>query len=284
MTPASTCFHRSHLDYEATLTDQDTTSAPVAAPVAPAAPAKTPNKIGLVALILAGVAFLLAVIPATSFIAWVPAVAAIIVGIVGLTRKGQKKGSSITAISIGVVAWIIAIVVATATALSAVGTAIEESDAAPTSAAPADAEPADAAGEEDEPAAEEAGIGTAVTSDSGVTYTVSAMECGLTTAGEEFLSETPAGQFCEVRATVANGGSESMNLSTANVKGYINGASYEANGTVSKFGADLFATDINPGLSVDTVLYFDVPADSTLELVEFSEIFSLDKSVVIRVG
>ena len=268
------------------MTDQETTSAPAAGPVTPATPPKAPNKMGLIALIVAGVAFLLAVIPPTSFIAWLPAVAAIILGIVGLTRKGQKKGTSIAAISIAVIAWIIAIVIATATALSAVGTAIEEAEAAPTAAAPAPAEeePAAEAPAEEAPASEEAGIGTAVTSESGVAYTVSAMQCGLTTAGEEFLSETAAGQFCEVRATVANNGSETLNFSASNVKGYIGQASYEVNNTVSKFGDDLFATDINPGLSADVVIYIDIPADSTLELIEFSELFSLDDSVVIRVS
>ncbi len=91
----------------------DTATAEPAPPpsAGPAAP-KQPNVLGLIGLILAIVGFVLAVIPFVAAFAWLLTLPALVLGIVGLTRKGQKKLTSILALAISTVAWIIAVVVA----------------------------------------------------------------------------------------------------------------------------------------------------------------------------
>jgi hypothetical protein len=263
------------------MTDTAPPPAPAPAPVPgqPSAPKKAPNVVGLVALALAVVTLLLAVIPPTSFIAWIPAVAAIVVAIIALTRKNQTKGMAIAAIIVAPIAWIIAIVVALSATVMAVDTAIKDSGSGVTTT-----EESAATDGADAPASEQpatVGIGTPVTSGSKMTYTVAGMTCGLDKAGNEYYPEVASGQFCEVKTTIANGGSETFDMYTSNVKAFIDGSEYEPNAVASTFGQDSFGTSINPGLSIETVLYFDVPKDKTLQTIEFSEAFTFDDAVAI---
>lgn len=261
------------------------TSPPAASAPAPDAP-RSRNTVGLIALSVAILAIILAAVPPTSFIAWLPALAAIILAIVALTRKGQKKGAAIAAIIIGPVAWIIAIVVATSSALLAVGTAIEEADTAPSIAAEPDSTaPADeSAGETDAaPVEEEASIGDTVTTADGVGFTVSAITCGIPTAGPEFLVETAVGQFCEIRLNLANGSNEAVSLFSSDFTAFIGKAEYEANSIASTFGTDSFTTDVNPGLAVDGVVYIDIPAGAALEYVKYNPVFNFfDEGIIVR--
>lgn len=114
-----------------------TVPAPAPAPVAPVNP-KQKSPLGLAALITGGVAFIFAVIPVLSFIAWLPALAAIILGIIGLVQKNRRRGFAWAGIALGVVAWIVAIAVSIATfagAASSISESIESS--APIAASPA---------------------------------------------------------------------------------------------------------------------------------------------------
>lgn len=114
-----------------------TVPAPAPAPVAPVNP-KQKSPLGLAALITGGVAFIFAVIPVLSFIAWLPALAAIILGIIGLVQKNRRRGFAWAGIALGVVAWIVAIAVSIATfagAASSISESIESSS--PIAASPA---------------------------------------------------------------------------------------------------------------------------------------------------
>lgn len=253
-------------------------------PSAPASAPKGKNTIGLIALIVAGVAFLFAVIPATSFIAWLPALVAIVLAIIGLTRKGQKKGTSIAAIIVAPVAWIIAIIVALTATLFAVGDAIEDADTAPSSGTSVEQPVEGAEPETDAEAPAEAGIGDTVTNDDGVAFTVTAMACGIASAGEAPFDEQASGEFCEVKLSISNGSSEPLSISGADVAGFIGEASYEADTMTTKFGEDTYFTEVNPGLSTEGVLYFDVPAGQQLELVEFSTLFGFGDGLSVRVS
>ncbi|MDU0346628.1 MmpS family transport accessory protein [Microbacterium sp. KSW2-29] len=102
------------------------TSVPASAP-APAAPSpKQKNGVGLASLIVGAVAVVFAIIPIISFIAWLPALAAIVLGIVGLVLKNRVRGFAWAGLALGVVAWIIAIVVS-AVSLFGVAGAVSES-------------------------------------------------------------------------------------------------------------------------------------------------------------
>ncbi|WP_167140526.1 DUF4352 domain-containing protein [Diaminobutyricimonas sp. TR449] len=250
-----------------------------AAPAVPAQPTpKAKNTVGLIAMIVAIVSFIFAVIPATSFFAWIPAVVAIVLAIVGFTRKGQKKGTSIAAIIIAPAAWIIAIIVATAATVVGVADAIDKANDAPSSATVTEEE-ADA-----EAPAKEAAIGDTVTTEDGLDFVVTAMECGLAEAGEGFLAETAVGDFCKVSLTVANHGADATYFSVADVTGYIGEAAYDAHSSASSVNGQVLGASINPGLSATAELVFDVPDAAQLELVELSSNFGFDEAVVVRVS
>ncbi|RUQ98186.1 DUF4352 domain-containing protein [Labedella endophytica] len=256
---------------------------PFSYPTQPATPTpKAKNTIGLIALIVAIVAFVFAVIPPTSFIAWLPAVVAIVLAIIGLTRKDQKKGTSIAAIVIAPVAWIIAIIVALTATLFAVGDAIDEAGSAPSVGSSVE-EPTQGSDSEPE-APSEAVIGDAVVNDDGVSFTVTGMTCGLASAGEAPFDADASGEFCEVKLSVSNGSSEPISISGGDVKGFIGESSYEADTLTSSFGDDIYLADVNPGLSTEGVLYFDVPAGQQLELVELSTLFGFGDGVIVRVS
>lgn len=116
----------------------DSTFTPEIAPPAPAAK----SALTLWALIVAIVAIVSAIIPVLSFVAWVPAVVATILGIVGLVSKRPGRGKAITAVILGPVALLVAIVVSFGTI--AVGLSGASTTTKPNGVvdAPADAEPA----------------------------------------------------------------------------------------------------------------------------------------------
>lgn len=97
---------------------------PTTAPIPPVAPPpgagepaqrapRRSNPVGLVALILAVVALILAVLPVASFFAGLPALAAIVLGIIGLVLTGRRRGFALAGLILGAVALIVAIVVST---------------------------------------------------------------------------------------------------------------------------------------------------------------------------
>jgi hypothetical protein len=257
----------------------DVPPAPGTPPVPVAGP---PSKLlPILAAVFAGVGFLLA-IPAPG-VAWIFCVTAIVLAIVALVKRRQPRGLAIAAIIVAPIAWLIAIIVAVAGFASSVGDAIED--------APSVSQP-DATGDEDAGEADtgegagpkEAAIGDTVTNGDNVSFTVSAVTCGLATAGDnEYLQEAASGQFCEVRFTLANGSDESISVYSGDVTGTIGDATYEANDTASRFGDDYYSTDINPGLSADCIVYIDIPTDKKLEFVTYSPFFSFGGDVVIKV-
>jgi len=91
---------------------------PAPEPASPVPPApKASNGLGLAALIVAAVAFLFAVVPVLSFIAWLPALVAIGLAIPALIIKGRKRGTAIAGLIVAIVAWIVAIIVSVVSAL-----------------------------------------------------------------------------------------------------------------------------------------------------------------------
>jgi hypothetical protein len=234
-----------------------------------------PNKLGLVAIILAGVGFLFAILPPTSGLAWILLIPAVVLGIIGLNKKGQKKGTSLAALILGVVGWILSIIVFFASAVSLLGSAVDSAGDPPAVTSPD--------GQTDE-VADAAGIGDTVTSGEGVSFTVNAVTCGLATVGESFAEETAKGEFCEVKFTLLNGTDESINVSGYNFTGAIDTAEYDSNSVANKFGEDYFATDVNPGLSTDGAIYFDIPVGSALDTVTYAGLFTFDDDLTIKVS
>jgi len=259
-----------------------TETAPAPAPIPEAAPVSAaPNTIGLVAIIVAGVGFLLGIIPPTSGIAWILLIPAIVLAIIGLTRKGKKKGTSLAALIIGIVGWIVAIIVFLVSALFLVGDAI-------TSAV----DDVESGSESSETATEEVpeeavlpALGETVTTDEGNSFAITAVTCGLGNIGSEYLENIPSGQFCEVRFTLANGSDEPFSVYASDVSATIGTATYDSDeGVQNTFGGDYFGTEINPGLSIEGIMYFDIPVDKAIETITYKPTFSFDQPIVVAVS
>ncbi|MFP5290673.1 MAG: hypothetical protein ACLGH5_06790 [Actinomycetes bacterium] len=231
----------------------------------------TKNTIGLVALILAVVGALMAIVPATNGFSWLILLAALVLAIIGLTRKGQKKGTSIAALILSVVFWLISVVVGIGVIAAGVSESIESPPVAsePDSAPATEPDPDEGSEPAEEPAADVAGVGDSVTTDSGVAVTLASIENGVLPPNDFIVSEV-RGTLVAVTMSMTNGSSDSVAISTSSVFGYIGDAEYEA---AAVFGADsgewYVYEEINPGLTANFIAYFDVPADSALDTVKF---------------
>ena len=127
------------------------TPEPIPAPraTAPIAP-KPKGGLTLAALILGIVAIVCAVIPGLSFIAFVPALVALVLGIIGLATKAPGRGKALAGIILGPVAFVVAIIVSVAFIVGSVRSTVDEADPAPNAEAPAaeDPEPVEEVAEE----------------------------------------------------------------------------------------------------------------------------------------
>jgi len=140
---------------------------------APPAPAKG-GALTLWALIVAIVAIVAAIIPGLSFVAWLPAVAATILGIIGLVSKAASRGKAITAVILGPIALLVAIIVSVGTFAAGVSDALPSvsSGSETTVDEPAEEEPeATDVGTRENPAP--AGSTVVISDNSGETYEIS---------------------------------------------------------------------------------------------------------------
>ncbi|MPV37849.1 DUF4352 domain-containing protein [Georgenia subflava] len=183
---------------------------------------------------------------------------------------------------------IVLVIVALVALGQAVGNGGEEPDAVPSAAAPAapadsdatapgdvepadpgdgDGAPADEAAAETEvsaPDATAAGVGTPVR-DGKFEFTVTGIEPGVATVGNEFLNEQAQGQFVLVHLTVANIGDEAQAFYDGNQTLVDTaGREHSANTAAGIYleDNDMFFNDINPGNSVSGAVVFDIPVDA----------------------
>jgi hypothetical protein len=238
---------------------------------APTAQPPRRNLIGLIAMIIAIIGFIFAVIPVIAFIAWLPLLAAFVLSIIGLTRKGLSKGTSITAIILSVVGWIVSIIVS----LVLVGAALSSSDSTTV-------QPGSPSASASASASALPGIGAEVTNRDGVAFTVSAVQCGEKSAPQIIYGTVaPVGDFCQVDFTVKNGSQQSIDLSNSSLEGYIGTTKYDAADTAGHFGNDTLLSSLNPGLTTTATLYVDVPVGATLDTVQLNTSFGLGTAVTI---
>jgi len=135
------------------VSDRNTTPIPNPTPTLPSPTAEPRPKSGLAlaAMIVGIVAIIGAIIPGLSFVAFLPAIAALILGIIALVSKSAGRRKALTGVILGPIALIVAIGVSIATIVGGVGAQIAEPDQVP---APV-AEPTDAPTPDAPPAAEE---------------------------------------------------------------------------------------------------------------------------------
>ncbi len=138
--------------------------------------------------------------------------------------------------------------------------------------APDEAEPAD------EPAPEEAaapGIGTAVR-DGKLEFTVTSVETGVATVGDQYLNEQAQGQFVLVHMTVTNIGDAAQMFDGSSQKLVDTaGREHSADSSAAIYlgDANSFLTDVNPGNSVEGTVVFDVPADAVPATISLHDSF-----------
>ena len=99
---------------------------PQAAPTAPST-ARQKNTVGLVAIIASFLGFIFACIPGAFIVGWILLLVGFILGIIAVTRNGQKKGTGIAAIVLSVVGTIVGVIVFLVVATGAVSDAVDES-------------------------------------------------------------------------------------------------------------------------------------------------------------
>ncbi|MBO0982317.1 MmpS family transport accessory protein [Rathayibacter sp. SD072] len=164
-------------------------------PASTATPAtKRSNGLGLAALIVGAVAFLFGVIPFLSFIAWLPALVAIGLGIAGLVVKHRKRLFAWIGLALGILAIIVGTVVSIASVAGVaqgISDAIETSTAAPL---PEATTPAETAPSTEESAPAEAAAGTVklqyeVTSDAATAGNITYLTYANGQSGQESATE-----------------------------------------------------------------------------------------------
>lgn len=106
------------------------------------APSKKPSRLSLVALIVGIVAFVCAIIPGLSFFAFLPAFAALGLGIAALVMKTPGRGKAIAGLILGPIALMIAIIVSVAAIAGGVASTVDQAKPQPLVESPAPAAPA----------------------------------------------------------------------------------------------------------------------------------------------
>lgn len=112
------------------------------------------------------------------------------------------------------------------------------------------------------------GIGEESTTPAGVSLRVDEMECGLDSAGAG--TPPPSGEYCSVTFTVTNDGTEAIDVLTTDLHGHVGDTTYEAVTEFGRLGDDMSTATVLPGSAIDGVLFFDVPAGSSLDTLSIT--------------
>lgn len=209
-------------------------------------PSKQGNRFGLIALILAAVGFLFAIIPATAGFAWLFTLPAVVLGIIGLTRKGAKKGTSIAAIVVSTVAWLIAVIVVLSSVLSGVNAAVQSQDSGGVVADESvEEEPA-----QDEPAVEEPAVEEPLVE-------------------EPVVEEPTEPALTLAQQNAVRSGESYLDFSGFSRSGLIDQLEYEGYTTEeATFAVDSIAPDWNAEAAQSAESYLEFSAFSRQELVD----------------
>lgn len=122
--------------------------------------------------------------------------------------------------------------------------------------------------------AETTGIGSPA-ADGKFTFTVNSFECGEKTLGTNQFTRTKAqGEFCIAEVTVENTGDESQLMDGSSQFLYIGDKQYSADSDAifaDERAEAFFIEEINPGLSVDGIIVWDVPVGSKPDRLELHD-------------
>lgn len=112
-------------------------------------------------------------------------------------------------------------------------------------------------------------------SDGQFTFTVHSFECGEKTLGKNrFLKAKAKGEFCIAEVTVENTGDKSQLMDGSSQYLYIGDKEYSADSDAifaDKRAEAFFVEEINPGLSVEGIIVWDVPVGSNPDRLELHD-------------
>jgi hypothetical protein len=213
------------------------------------------NGIGLVALGLAILGFIFAALLITAGIAWMLLLPAIVLGVVGLTRKNRRKGTSLAAIIVAVVALILSLVgfrlpVGIGGASDGGPGILNNSGVNPFSVITDGLTPGGSPGEVG---------GSTVDGTGGLVVGVTSVDCHTPLATVTGLNIT--GEVCAVTIDVTNNGSDVVNIDSSNVTANVDGNGYLADADLAD-GAVLSA-DVGSGESASGIVYVNLPSGSS---------------------
>lgn len=105
-------------------------------------------------------------------------------------------------------------------------------------------------------------------------FTVTNVECGVETIGDDFLSADAQGQFCLISLTVANISDDAQTFSDFSQVAFDAAErEFSTDSAASLYIGDgnSFLNEINPGNSVEGIIVFDIPLDAELVLLELHD-------------
>ena len=117
------------------------------------------------------------------------------------------------------------------------------------------------------------------------TFVVESFECGETEVTRGAVSQTANGEFCFLKLTVSNTGQEGRHF-LAGVQGlftYAGGRLTPSTEATALDNAEALNEEINPGLSIDATVIFDVADSDEIEFAHLKDA-PLSKGVKVRLG
>lgn len=117
-------------------------------------------------------------------------------------------------------------------------------------------------------------------------FVVTSVECGVSRIGGAYVYRDAQGQFCLVRLTVTNIGSQPQMFDASYQRAYnAAGQQYDTDGLAGFYLDEddrAFLEDINPGNSVKATLVFDIPPGAAIAKLELHDsMFSFGVTVVV---
>jgi hypothetical protein len=113
-------------------------------------------------------------------------------------------------------------------------------------------------------------------SDGKFTFTVNSAKCGIPSVGDTAngLGATAQGQFCDVNMKIANTSSQSQDFSSSDQYAFSPTGSKYSDSTAATIAAGVdqnVFSGINPGNSITTDIYYDVPTGSSIAKFELHD-------------
>jgi hypothetical protein len=215
------------------------------------------NLVGLIALGLAILGLVFAALLLTAGIAWMLLLPAIGLAVVGLTRKNRRKGTSLAALIIAIVALILSFVGFRLP--MGVGGVDGGTDGGPGILNNTGVNPFSVLLPGGTTPGSEGEVGgETVENSDGLVVGVSSVDCHQPLATITGLNIT--GEVCAVTIDVTNNGSDVINIDSSNITANVDGTGYLADADLAE--GPLLSVDVGSGESATGIVYVNLPSGS----------------------